>query len=103
MNVNLEVLGEVFNDLQRILPSEAGDSGSDAGLDSVLDLLSVGYGTGSGGLAGSEPDSSRAGLHGLRELMLHGGLAANQEDPLPDFPMEVHRPNMYYLYVGHGP
>ena len=103
VNVNLEVLGEFFNDLQRILPSEAGDRGSDAGLDSVLDLLSVGYGTGSGGFAGSEPDSSRAGLHGLRELMLHGGLAANQEDPLPDFPMEVHRPNMYYLYVGHGP
>ena len=103
VNVNLEVLGEFFNDLQRILPSEAGDSGSDAGLDSVLDLLSVGYGIGSDGLTGSEPDSSRAGLRALRELMLHGGLGGGQADPLPEFPMDVHRPNMYYLYVGHGP
>ena len=35
--------------------------------------------------------------------MLYGRLGAAPENPLPDFPMDINRPNLYYLYVGNAP
>ena len=43
-------------------------------------------------------------LQALRGLMLYGRLGASQEDPLPDFPLELnHQPNIYYMYIGNAP
>ena len=47
--------------------------------------------------------SSMAALQALRTMMLNGNLDLTDEDPLPDFPMDINQPNIYYLYVGHGP
>ena len=42
-------------------------------------------------------------LEALRGLMLYGRLGTSQDDPLPDFPLELnHRPNIYYMYVGNA-
>ena len=41
-------------------------------------------------------------LHGqMGKFTLINGLEATQEDPLPDFPLEIGNPNIYYLYVGN--
>ena len=37
----------------------------------------------------------------MGNFMLINGLEATQEDPLPDFPLEIGNPNIYYLYVGN--
>ena len=49
------------------------------------------------------PVVAMATLQALRAMMLNGNLGLTDEDPLPDFPMDINQPNMYYLYVGHGP
>ena len=33
---------------------------------------------------------------------MYGRLGIEQEDPLPDLPMELNHPNFYYLYVGNA-
>ena len=98
VDVNMEVSRELLQNLQRLLSPGAGDKGSSDNLADLLTLLSGDYSNGGDDLTGSE-----SGSQVLRELMLHGGLATDLEDPLPEFPMDIHRPNIYYLYVGHGP
>ena len=101
VDVNLEVLGEFIKNIQRILPSpDDGDDSADA-----LALLSRDYNGGDPArqALGGESNSSVARLQALRGLMLYGRLGANQEDPLPEFPMDINRPNVYYLYVGNDP
>ena len=100
VDVNVEVQREFIQEIERILPSP--DDGSSSGL--VHALLSVDNAEDPAlqGL-GVDPDSSVAKLQTLRRLMLYGRLDTIQEDPLPEFPLDIHRPNLYYLYVGHGP
>ena len=51
---------------------------------------------------GIEPNSSLERLEALRGLILYGRLGTKQEDPLPEFPLELNHPNIYYLYVGNA-
>ncbi len=103
VDVNLEVQVEFIRKLQRIL-EPLGDGG-DSDLADALDLLTTAHDRGDPApeASGVEADSGVARLEALRGLMLYGGLGTDQEDPLPEFPLEIGRPNIYYLYVGHGP
>lgn len=48
------------------------------------------------------PAQSNSELHRrMGKFMLLNGLEATQEDPLPEFPLEIGNPNIYYLYVGN--
>ena len=51
----------------------------------------------SGGLAGV------AELGALRLLPLPGGIGEDPQTALPDFPLKINGPNVYYLYVGPSP
>ena len=51
---------------------------------------------------GIQTNSSMERLEALRGLILYGRLGTEQEDPLPDFPLELNHPNVYYLYVGNA-
>ena len=42
-------------------------------------------------------------LGDLRRFILTGSLTEAQEDPLPGFPLEINRPNIYYMYAGQYP
>ena len=103
VDVNLEVQVEFFRELRRIL--EPLDSGGESNLADVLDLLAADHDSGDPVLEayGEEADSGVSGLQVLRGLMLYGRLGTDQEDPLPEFPLGIGRPNLYYLYVGHAP
>ena len=101
VDVNLEVLRQFFKDFEGIpLFSNGEDDSADA-----LALLSRDYNGGNPALQalGGESGGRIARLQALRGLMLYGRLGANQEDPLPEFPMDISRPNIYYLYVGNDP
>ena len=39
----------------------------------------------------------------LRTLPLPGGIGENPQSALPDFPLKINGPNVYYLYVGPSP
>ena len=94
VDVNLEVLREQLHELERILPS--GEGGTVSALsDAVSPLWNDRTDE---ALAGAE--ASR--LQALRELMFSGVLGGEEEDPFPDLPWDIHRPNIYYLYVGSG-
>ena len=100
VDVNLEVLKEFFKDIADILP-EVGDAdvsvrsmgllGQNRTGDDVESLLS-----------GTEAGSGTESFAVLQRLAMYGRLGIEQEDPLPDFPMELNHPNFYYLYVGNA-
>ena len=101
IDVNVEVLRKLIQDIERIFPPS--DDGGDSDLDTILTLLSRDYNKEDPALQtlGGESDSSITKLQALRELMLYGRLSADRGDPLPEFPMDIGHPNIYYLYVGH--
>ncbi len=106
VDVNFEVQLEFVRKIERIL-EPLGDRGDSNEAD-ALDLLVRRGGDFNRGdpvleAYGVEYDSSASRLQALRGLMLYGRLGTNQEDPLPEFPLDIGRPNIYYLYVGHGP
>ena len=102
VDVNLEVLRQFVKDFEDVLPPLSGDDDS----ADAMALLSM-----NGDVRYSSQqtlnDSAGSGvdqLQALRGLMLYGRLGVNQEDPLPDFPLELnHRPNIYYMYIGNAP
>ncbi len=98
VDVNSEVLREFVQELNQILAP--GDDGSS--LVEALVALSQVYNSEEDDLEGAELGNITRGLQTLQSLMLQGGLGANGEDPLPELPFDIHRPNIYYLYVGHG-
>ena len=103
VDINLEVFKENRKELDFIFSESVAES-------VYLDALAMRDGKNSNsGDAGMTPDSSTAGTNAspdrlelLRELMLYGGLALEQNDPLPEFPLELNHPNFYYLYVGNA-
>ena len=101
VDVNLEVLREFIKNMQGILPPPNYENDP----ANALALLSRDYNGGDPALQTlrGESDSSIARLQALRGLALYGRLGTNQEDPLPEFPMDIGRPNVYYLYVGNDP
>ena len=103
VDVNLKVLEEFIKDLARILPPPDDPGGS--ALADALALLSRGSGGEDPALqaSGGEADGSMQRLRVLQEMALYGKLDADLDDPLPDFPLNISRPNVYYLYVGNDP
>ena len=99
VDVNLEVLREFTEALDFVLP----DDDEDGSVISALSILSGVPGNRGDQLSGGEPDGALEGLRTLRNLMLDQGLGAEEEDPLPGFPIDIHRPDFYYLYVGNDP
>ena len=97
VDINLEVLRELLSDLEDFLSLSAGPAASE--IDDLMALVSPGYER-----TGESPDATDPyGLSGIRDLMLYGKISTPGEDPLPDFPLEIGRPNVYYLYVGNEP
>ncbi len=102
VDVNLEVQVEFVRELRRVL--EPLDSEGESDPADALRLLATDlYGDdpvlgADGGAAGSGTSE----VQDLHRLLLSGKLEAGQEDPLPDFPLGIGRPNFYYLYVGNG-
>ena len=102
VDVNLELQIEIIKELQRIL--EPLDSGDGANLVDALDLLLPDVSESDPVLESflEENGDGVSGLQALRGLMLERQLSTDQADPLPDFPLGIGQPNIYYLYVGHG-
>ena len=101
VDVNLEVLKKFVKDLRDVyaISSEESISGD------ALALIDPEY-----GLDGSTPGSASAAsnaslerINALRGLALYGRLGISQDDPLPEFPLELNHPNIYYLYIGNAP
>ena len=98
VDVNLEVLKEFVKDFEDIFPSE---TVSDGDIADAMALVSMDSRNPSGQAMNGEPYGDAAQLEALRGLMLYGRLGTGQQDPLPDFPLELnHRPNIYYMYIG---
>ncbi len=98
VDVNFEVLRQRLEKLEQTT-RPSGEAGTD--LMDLLTLLSRGRSAGGDALEEAEAGSAISGLQTLRELIAPGSLS-DEEDPLPDLPLEIRRPNIYYLYVGHG-
>ncbi len=47
--------------------------------------------------------TGKSDLSELRLLPLPGGIGEDPDTALPDFPIEINKPNVYYLYVGPSP
>lgn len=102
VDVNLELQIEIFRELARIL--EPLDSGDGSGMVDALELLLPG---GEGEEPGLEAFLEENGngvsrLQTLRGLALDRQLSTDQANPLPEFPLDIGYPNIYYLYVGNG-
>ncbi len=100
VDVNLEVMRETVQELDQILASYG----------TRVDAFDLPAQTGArapGSVASNETGASDAGgiatLHELRDLIRFGSLEEDREDPLPEFPLNIYRPNIYFLYVGNAP
>ena len=100
VDVNLEVLKEFVKELEDILVSARNPEVS-VGAGAILGPGGAGYDPASQ-LAGFESGGSDSSFAALQRLAMYGRLGIEQEDPLPDLPMELNHPNFYYLYVGNA-
>ena len=100
VDVNLEVFKKFFKDLQDIV----GSSEREAVSADVVAMFGRNYTGEEPDLQNLQagPDSSVESFTALQRLAMYGRLGVDQEDPLPDFPMELNHPNFYYLYVGNA-
>ena len=102
MDVNAEVLRQFILRSRRIFASEYDGIFHDPTYASWQLMMQENSG------AGNETLTEHVGVPGHPDLqeqmgkfMLINGLEATQEDPLPNFPLEIGNPNIYYLYVGN--
>jgi protease IV len=101
LDVNVEVDRIFVQKIQRVFEASFGEEGK----QSVLDLLALGSRPESG-LGDSSPvleslgrDKENITLESLRKFPLAG----TQETPLPGYPLEITKPNIYYIYAGQRP
>lgn len=101
VDVNLEVLKKFVQDFRDVY-SIANENGESV---DALALIDPEYGPGgpTPGSATAATNSSLERINAVRGLVLYGRLGTGQEDPLPDFPLELNHPNIYYLYIGNAP
>ena len=95
VDVNAEVL-RLFVQRSRRIFSSADGMGSPDALDPSLLTMTEDMAPDGGVGIGED-----AGLQELRKLLLTDGVATETNNPLPDMPMEIGRPNLYYLYTGN--
>ena len=101
VDVNLEVLKEFVQDFRDVYSSS---DYSQEELDRAMSLTTMDSQSPyqQGADDGTYSESER--IEALQGLMLYGRLGTNQEDPLPDFPLDLnHLPNIYYMYIGNAP
>lgn len=101
VDVNLEVQVEFVRQLRRIL--EPLDTKGESDPADAIRLLATDLGSGDPILGSYDGEGRVSELQAFRRLLLSGRLEADQQDPLPDFPLGIGHPNFYYLYVGNGP
>ena len=103
VDVTVEVQREFVRKIRRIFSSQ--DNGDDSSLVDAMALMAADRSLGDPALAaqGLETSEDIARIQAMRQLMYAGNIGANQEEPFPDLPLEIRRPNVYYLYVGHDP
>ena len=101
VDVNLQVLKKFVRQLRDVyaISSEDGISAD------ALALVDPNYGLDDStpGSASAATNASLERMNALRGFALYGRLGIDQEDPLPDFPLELNHPNIYYLYIGNAP
>ena len=101
VDVNLEVLRKFVKDLEDILPPASANSDSSDSLALVSRDYTASESPFQG--AGQVANDNTVRTEAIRGLTLYGRLGVNQENPLPDFPLEISQPNFYYLYIGNAP
>jgi protease IV len=101
LDVNVEVDRIFVQKVRRVFESSSGEEGQ----QSVIDLLARGSrlesipGDSPPALESLDSGDAAINLERLREFPLAG----TQEDPLPGFPLEISKPNIYYIYAGQHP
>ena len=99
-DVNLEdVLRELVESLDFVFPGGR----RRWRLARTLSILANPSADGAAQFPDGQSEGALADLQTLRNLILDQGLGASEEDPLPGLPVDIHRPDFYYLYVGHAP
>ena len=111
LDVNVEVDRLFVQKIRRIFAASDAEEAA-LGLSTFLALTQSDIGN-QGSLDSRGSLDSAAGLGAdqnqtvslgqLRSFMISGMLSEAQEDPLPDFPLEINRPKIYYLYAGQSP
>ena len=103
VDINTEVFRNFNQKFKRIIePLEGtGITPLGAGPTDLMAWLKGGRGLSpnGGGLEALDP-TSKPNLDTLRRYLLPSGLGESQAQVLPDFPLKVNGPNIYYLYVG---
>ena len=104
VDVNTEVDRLFIQKLRRIF-GESLDAPPDGDFTNALAVLALAQSRGES-LSGLE---QLEGIEDLgqpteqRDMLRSGVLSQTQEDPLPGFPLEIYKPNIYYIYAGQHP
>ena len=109
VDVNIEVDRLFVQKIRRIFAA-SGEEEAQLGLAELIALTSSANSTPQASLdtldtlEGLGNNASQpASLANIRKLLISGSLNRPDEDPLPEFPLEINQPNIYYIYVGQSP
>jgi protease IV len=101
VDVNAEVDRLFVLQIRRIFAaSEEGDS--PLSLSEILALTNSQGGSGESTVGPGMSDQT-VNLGNLRKFLISGALTETQDNPLPGLPVEINRPEIYYIYVGQSP
>ena len=104
VDVNVEVDRLFVQKIRRIFAASDGQEpdlllpallGLPAGVDASGEPINA-------AVVGQGQEQRKVSLGELRQFMINGALTDAQEDPLPGFPLEIQRPNIYYMYAGYA-
>lgn len=104
VDVNTEVDRLFVQRIRRIFASS--DSGrGDLDLTDALAIISLSQNDGDSSnlLSRLNNQDGLTGTQDLRKHLVSGILSETQKDPLPGFPLDINRPNIYYIYAGQYP
>ena len=102
VDVNAEVLREFILRSRRIFASEYDPIMYDPAYTSWLQMMQQNAGASVASPIEPIQTQSDETVEGqMGEFTWPNGLEATQQDPLPEFPLEIGSPNIYYLYVGN--
>ena len=97
VDVNTEVFRNFNQQFKRIIePLEQADSPSIAGASGLIAALR----TSQPGANPTEDLLNPVDISSLRRYIVSSGVGDTQEEVLPEFPLKINGPQVYYLYVG---
>jgi len=104
VDINTEVDRLFIQKIRRIF-AVSSDAEPPADLSGILALMSLAQAQGdpAGGLNRLGYAAGLSGSSELGNLLRSGVLQQTQEDPLPGFPLQINRPEIYYIYAGPYP